>query len=91
LPQLKKILITVPDSLLQEVDILVSNENTSRSELIREAMRLYIKERKKAEVKEKMKKGYQEMAQINLQFAEMCFEADEHQFKSYEEKLAECE
>ena len=91
LPQLKKILVTVPESLLQEVDRFVSNDKTNRSELIREAMKLYIKEKKKAEMTERMKKGYQEMAKINLQFAEICFEADQQQLDRYEEKLAECE
>lgn len=91
MPQLKKILITLPDTLLNEVDKLVSNENVSRSEFVREAMKLYIREKKKKELRERMKKGYQEMAGINLAFAEMCFAADNEQIISYEEKLAECE
>ena len=91
MPQLKKILVTLPESQLQEVDFLVSNQKISRSELIREAMRLYIKEKKRLELRERMKKGYQEMAGINADLADMCFEADSFQLASYEEKLAECE
>lgn len=91
MPQLKRILITLPDSLLQEVDYLVKKEKTNRSEFIREAMKLYIKEKKKLEFSEKMKKGYQEMAGINIALAQMCFEADNQQFIRYEEKLAECD
>lgn len=91
LAQQKKILISLPDSLLTEVDNLATEQNINRSEFIREAMRRYVRERKKAELTEVMKKGYEEMAVINLEFAEYCFEADNQQQQSYEEKLAECE
>ncbi len=91
MPQLKKILITLPCSLLSTADKLADAEGISRSELIRKAMRLYIETKEKAEMKERMKKGYQEMGEINLRLAEMCFEADLQQLDRYEEKLAECE
>lgn len=88
---LKKILISVPDSLLQEVDSLVTDEKRNRSELIREAMRLYIDHKKKREIRDQMKKGYQEMAEINLKLAEMCFDIESETEDRYEGKLAECE
>ena len=91
LSQLKKVLITVPDTLLDEIDALAGSEKTSRSELVREAMKKYIGEKKKAATTEQMKKGYQEMAELNLSIAAMCFEAEEEAFSAYEEKLAECE
>lgn len=91
LSQLKKVLITVPDTLLEQVDALVGLEKTNRSEFVREAMRRYIEEKKKTALKAQMEKGYQEMAEINLNLAKMCFEAEDEQFSAYEEKLAECE
>ena len=87
----KKILISVSDSLLEEVDLLAQRQNVNRSEFIREAMRLYIKDRKKQQRVEMMKKGYEYMAKINLEFARVCFEADCQQQQSYEDKLSECE
>lgn len=54
-------------------------------------MKYYIKYKKNLEIKERLKKGYQEMGEINLAIAEMCFEADNKQLDGYEEKLAECE
>ncbi|MBQ3225442.1 MAG: ribbon-helix-helix protein, CopG family [Clostridia bacterium] len=89
--QLRKVLITVPDSLLAQVDDCVGRENLSRSEFVREAMRHYLEEKQKAALKEEMQKGYQEMAELNLSIAAMCFEAEEEAFSAYEEKLAECE
>lgn len=87
----RKILISVPDSLLTEVDDFANSQNINRSEFIREAMRLYIKERKKAELRAVMKKGYEEMAEINLEIAELCTQADEIQQQVYEAKLSECD
>ena len=87
----RKILISVPDSLLTEVDDFANSRNINRSEFIRDAMRLYIKERKKAEMCALMKKGYEEMAEINLELAEFCIDADEAQQRAYEVKLSECD
>lgn len=89
--QLKKVLITVPDTLLEQVDLVASSEKMNRSEFIRNAMQFYIKETKRKALREQMKAGYQEMARINLALAEMCATADEAQQREYEEKLAECE
>lgn len=89
--QLKKVLITVPDSLLEAVDIAAKGDNVNRSEFVREAMKMYLLEKKKRTNFEQMKKGYQEMAELNLNIAETYFAAEEEAFSSYEEKLAECE
>ena len=86
---LRKILISLPDNLLKEVDYIVSTGKINRSEFVREAMKLYIKEIKRHDLREKMKKGYQDMAEINIILAEMCVEADNDQQKKYEEKLGE--
>lgn len=89
--ELRKILISLPDNLLKEVDSIVSVDKINRSEFVREAMKLYIRERRKIEMRDKMKKGYQEMAEINIKLAEMCFDADNDQQQKYEERLGEME
>lgn len=38
-----------------------------------------------------LRKGYAEMASLNLSIAQMCFEADNEVFRQCEEKLTECE
>lgn len=83
----KRIMISLPNSLLEEVDNIVSMESKNRSEFIREAMKLYLRERKKIQLKEVMKKGYREMGQINLYFAEMGIEEDYNELISYENRL----
>lgn len=39
----KKVLISLPDKFLMEIDALADEEQRSRSELIREALRVYIR------------------------------------------------
>ena len=89
--ELRKILISLPDNLLKEVDDIVSVEKINRSEFVREAMKLYIREIRRIEMRDTMKKGYQEMAEINIKLAEMCVEADNDQQQKYEERLGELE
>lgn len=87
----KRILISIPEKLSAETDNLAACLNISRSEVIRKALRLFIKDYKKREIGEMMKKGYAEMGAINLEIAEGCLSADNSQLSNYEEKLSECE
>jgi CopG family transcriptional regulator/antitoxin EndoAI len=73
----KRIMISLPDHLLQEVDGIVEKENSNRSEFIRQAMKLYLMERKKRLLRESMQRGYMEMAKINLNIASEAFHAEE--------------
>ncbi len=72
----KRIMISLPDNLLDEVDGIVASERRTRSEFIREAMRLYLQERKKRQIRETMQKGYMEMARLNLNLANEALEAE---------------
>lgn len=69
MPLSKRIIITVPESLLCEVDEFTHIEHRNRSEIVREAIIFYLGERKKELTIEQMKKGYLEMAEINLHMA----------------------
>ena len=41
-----KVLLSIPDKFLNQIDELAVNEQRTRSELIREALRVYIKRNK---------------------------------------------
>lgn len=69
MPASRRIIISVPENLLCEVDDITALESMNRSELVREALRFYLGEYKKKLVIEQMKKGYLEMAEINLNIA----------------------
>lgn len=87
---IKRIMISIPEQLLEEVDGIVSLEKRNRSEFIREAMKLYIAEKKRLRIRDQMKKGYQEMAQINLKLATEHYEVENEVQDYFEERLAEC-
>jgi CopG family transcriptional regulator/antitoxin EndoAI len=70
-------MISLPEQLLQEVDTLVAQEQSSRSEFIRQAMKLFILERKKRHIRETMQEGYQAMARINLGISSEAFQAED--------------
>lgn len=74
--QSKRIMISLPNTLLQEVDGIVSKEKINRSYLIREAMAMYIKEMKKRQIRERLQTGYVEMSKINLSLANEAVEAE---------------
>lgn len=73
----KRIMISLPNNLLREVDGMVEEQQSSRSEFIRRAMKQYLQELKKHHIRETMQRGYEEMAKINLKMASEAFEAEE--------------
>jgi CopG family transcriptional regulator/antitoxin EndoAI len=87
----KRIMISLPNTLLQEVDDIVAMDKKNRSEFIREAMKLYIRERRKIQIRESMKNGYREMGAMNLALSEVGLDMDTDALYSYEAKLAGCE
>lgn len=83
----KRIMISLPHNLLQEVDGVVAREKRTRSEFIREAMRLYLREREKQQIREKMERGYLEMAGINLSLARESLEIENESIQVAEEMI----
>lgn len=86
----KEIMVSLPDSLLKEVDFIVSMEKKNRNEFVKEAMKLYVREKKRMVVSQRLKAGYLEMSSINLTIAEMGFEQDVVELITYETNLNGC-
>lgn len=81
----KRIMISLPESLLAEVDGIVTAEKRNRSEFIREAIKSILHERRKKGIQEQMRKGYLEMAQLNLSIARELFSMEQEVLVYYEE------
>ena len=81
----KRIMISLPESLLAEVDGIVTVEKRNRSEFIREAIKSILHERRKKGIQEQMRKGYLEMAQLNLSIARELFSMEQEVSVYYEE------
>ena len=88
----KRVMISLPDSLLKEIDGFIKNESQNdRSEFIKDAMKLYLKEKKKEEIREQLRNGYLEMSEFNKKLASEGLEYDSKVMTYYEDSLAECE
>ena len=61
-----EILIRLPKQMLKELDGFVEQENMNRNEFIYRATRMYLRDRKNRLLQESMRRGYMEMAKINL-------------------------
>jgi CopG family transcriptional regulator / antitoxin EndoAI len=85
--QAKRIMVSLPDSLLQEVDGIVRRETGNRSAFIREAMLLLIKERHYCERIKKCRNGYEKMGELNRLFAEDGLAEDSEELEIYENYL----
>ncbi|MCR4426840.1 MAG: ribbon-helix-helix protein, CopG family [Firmicutes bacterium] len=88
---LRRIMITVPSGLLDEVDTFVKKEGRNRSEVVREAVRMYLRERALSELRDRMRDGYAKMGAINLAIARECVSSDEEAFQKYERLLVEAD
>lgn len=86
----KRITFKLPDSLTEEIEEIVSMEDTNRGEFIKEAMRLYLREKKRIQIMESMKNGYLEMSHINRSLSEIGFSNDMKDFLVYEMNLLGC-
>ncbi len=83
-------MISLPESLLAEVDGIVTLEKRNRSEFIREAINSILHERRKKGIREQMRKGYLEMAQLNLAMAKELFPTEQEVIQYYDEENVEC-
>ncbi|MBU3189394.1 CopG family transcriptional regulator [Clostridium bowmanii] len=85
----KKLVVNLSEKLYIEFNKALEKDSKKRSEFFREAVILYIEEKKRLSYIDEMKQGYLEMAELNLEIAGMGFEIDIKDFKEYEVKLSE--
>ncbi|UII56216.1 antitoxin endoai [Cytobacillus spongiae] len=71
-----EIMVELPQQLLSELDVYISSEQVNRNEFIKHATQKYLRERKKRQIRESMRRGYMEMAKINLMIASEAFQAE---------------
>lgn len=84
----KRIMVYLPVSLLKEVDGITSSEKKNRSELVKEAMRFYLEEKRKVRLREQMRAGYLEMAKINLALVNEFYYCEEEASSLIDHRLA---
>ncbi len=61
--------VQFPAPLLEEIKKMASFQETEVEELIRVAVRRYVTGERRKEIREYLRRGYQEMADLNLELA----------------------
>ena len=89
MPASKRIIVSISEMLLSEVDSFTVLDKRNRSEIVRDAIKFYLEERKKELMIEQMKKGYLEMAPINLTIASESSTLEDESLALREYKLVE--
>ena len=85
----KEISLSMPDSMLSEIDFLARLEHNTRNDFIVQIVRSYLKEKRRLELRAAMQAGYLEMAEINLKIANDFISADEIALYAYENFIGE--
>lgn len=83
--QFRKIQLDISQSLLDEVNNAAIEQDLKIDDIVRKALKTYLRNF------QKLKAGYEEMAEINEEYAEMCLNADNEALTACEEKLSESE
>ena len=91
MPQNSKVLLTLPQELLHQVDSYCEQALISRSEFIRQSVKQMLLYQHNMKMRDQMRSGYLQMAAINTEWAELGLASDEAILSAYEKKLSECE
>ncbi len=84
---MKKILLNIDESILTQLDALAQSRGVTRSAFIRESLGQVVQHAHKLQLEESMRRGYEQMAEINLDWAQLGMGADAHTLSVYEDAL----
>ncbi len=84
---LKKVIVSLPETLLKRIDIIAKEEGKSRSGLIRSILAEFLISKEKQKIREQMVSGYKSMGGINKALAEEGLDADLADLEQYELSL----
>jgi metal-responsive CopG/Arc/MetJ family transcriptional regulator len=73
---MQRVIVTMPPSLLTQVEEVAAKLNFSRSRLIREALEQYVETQRRQELRELLKEGYVVNAERDLRICEEFAAAD---------------
>ena len=85
---LKKLIVNLSHNVYEEIDKTLEKDCTSSEEL-KEVVKTLVEDKKKSAMFSSMKKGYIEMAKINMEIAEMSMDNELNMLKEYENSLLE--
>ncbi|TFE01976.1 CopG family ribbon-helix-helix protein [Jeotgalibacillus salarius] len=71
-----EILVRLPKQLLTELEAFAEKEELSCSDCIYRATKSYVRDRRRKQTQDAMRRGYMEMAKINLSMASEALQAE---------------
>ena len=89
--QMRKLLISLPDALADQLDAHVKTLGITRSAYLRQAIGRDLAREAHARMEAQMRAGYQQMAQLNLNWARLAEQADYEALARYEAALEQQE
>ncbi|MGM0502229.1 MAG: CopG family ribbon-helix-helix protein [Bacillota bacterium] len=88
---LKKASVSFTEDILEELKGIARERNQSSSDFINDVLSPHLRRSKKQKFSQKLKQGYLEMGELNLEMAQKYFESENKTFFNYEDRLAECD
>jgi len=73
---MRRIIVTMPPDLVQQVEEMASRLDFNRSQFIRRAVEVFLEEQRRRELRELLKEGYLANAERDLRIAEEFAYAD---------------
>ncbi len=80
---MRRIIVTMPPDLLQQVEEMAAKLNFNRSQFIRRAVEEFLEEQRRRELRELLKEGYLYRAQESLEMAEEFYIAEQEAWDRY--------
>ena len=87
----RKVSIEISECLLEEMEQYCKNNNLKQNNFVNQAIKFYLKEMKKEEVRNHLRDGYKKMAGLNQQLADEGLSSECYSYLCYEQRLVECE
>jgi CopG family transcriptional regulator/antitoxin EndoAI len=91
LTERRKVSIEISECLLGEMEQYCTNNNQKQNNFLNQAIKFYLKEMKKEEVRNHLRDGYKKMAGLNQQLADEGLSSECYSYLCYEQRLVECE
>lgn len=83
----RRVVVILPNNLMEAVDRMANQKEQSRSAFIREALLHVLDECRLQELKERMARGYQSMGSLNLKLSEEGLDDAAMEMEEYLERL----
>ena len=80
---MRRIIVTMPPDLVQQVEEMASRLDFNRSQFIRRAVEAFMEEQRRRELRELLKEGYLYRAQESLEMAQEFYVAEQEAWDQY--------